>query len=438
MWIKFRRMNSFRKALCEESSAALCNPGCGWYHIYTFTALPPQEKTPIEAEVWMDDMAREERLALVLIDISAFRAGAISEEALLRISEILDFFHRNRKQMILRFVYDTEGKSLIKEPLTLAAVKRHMEQAGGIVRRYQEDILVMQGIFVGNWGEMHGSKFSDDKSLCELMDALYRSTEGACFLAVRTPAQWRRIAGGGRTASGLRERLALFNDGMFGSPTDLGTYSTMDRIQAGEMNGWSRREELEWQKEELAFVPNGGEAVASEAPVGWLRAAEEMRMMHVSYLNSTYHQNQLEYWKRETVEEAGCWCGVSGYDYIGRHLGYRFVVRDVTEGKGKELYIKIENCGFGNLCREADCFLEVEEADGTMVSRRLDADPRKWMSGETVLLRTGSFLDEKHAEGNSIYLALRQKAGGKAIFFANRDAGERLKIGEFVNLQKTQ
>lgn len=436
MRIKFRRTGIFRKNLLQESIDRLRNPGCGWYHIYTFSASPPIDGRPVEEEVWLDEACREESLALVLINIGEFRTGDIAEEALGHVSAIFDFFHRNQKQMILRLAYDTEGKGMEREPLTLATVKRHMEQLGGIVRKYTGDILVMQGLFVGNWGEMHGSKFLDDSSLCELADTLYRVTEGKCFLAVRNPVQWRKIVGSAGK-SGLRERLALFNDGMFGSDTDLGTYGVTDRAQAGETGNWSRQEELDWQKEHLAHVPNGGEAIADAVCVGYQQASEEMCRMYTGYLNGVYHPEQLAYWRRETVEGAGCWSGVSGYDYIGRHLGYRFVVREAAAGRGKELYIEIENCGFGNLCQEADCFLEVEEAEGTIWNKRLDTDPRKWMRGEVVRLSTGFFFREKNAKGSKIYLILRRRFDGQAILFANQGAGEKFQIGEFPDFQDT-
>ncbi len=48
----------------------------------------------------------------------------------------------------------------------------------------------------------------------------------------------------------------------------------------------------------------------------------ELDQMHVSYLNSTYRQEQLNAWKNQSMT----WNGetISVYDYIGRHLGYRF------------------------------------------------------------------------------------------------------------------
>ena len=56
--------------------------------------------------------------------------------------------------------------------------------------------------------------------------------------------------------------------------------------------------------------------------------------MHVSYLNSTYRQEQLNAWKNQSMT----WNGetISVYDYIGRHLGYRFTVINVKQIKNKE------------------------------------------------------------------------------------------------------
>ena len=100
MWSAVRK-RSFRKAEYEESSRRLNNPGCGWYHIHTFAA---QKAPALPAEI-----EPEEELALVLIDIGAFRAEELSETALSHIRQIFVFFHEKGWQMILRFAYDTAG-----------------------------------------------------------------------------------------------------------------------------------------------------------------------------------------------------------------------------------------------------------------------------------------------------------------------------------------
>ncbi len=430
MLIKFRDKLNFVKADFRESSGNLMNPGCGWYHVYNFKALPPADGRPVEEEAWLDESCRQEQLALALIDIGDFRTAPLSEAALNHIRQILEFFRRNRKQLLLRFAYDTEGKGMEREPLTLAMVKRHMEQVGKALRPYLRDILVLQGIFVGSWGEMHGSKFLDDDSMCQLIDQMYRITEGNCFLAVRTPAQWRRITVSPMTGPGVEEKLALFNDGIFGSDTDLGTYGTMAREQAGETGSWSREEELEWQSRFLDAVPNGGEILSCQPLTGYRQAAEDLEEMHAGYLNSIYHPEQLDCWRKETVEEPGCWQGVSGYDYIGCHLGYRFTVLNVSEKK-RELQITIRNNGFGNLCEEAECFLVTESRSGQASYKLLDTDARDWKSGQETVLTVPSSRERRL--GDRLYLLLKRRADGRVIQFANQGADDKVPLGEFID-----
>ena len=204
----------------------------------------------MEEEAWLDESCRQEQLALVLILIGDYRACEIPKEALLHIGQILEFFRRNGKETILRFVYDNEGKGMEREPLTASMVKRHMEQIGGAIRPYMEDILVLQGIFVGNWGEMHGSKFLGRDSMCDLMNALYRATEGRCFLAVRTPAQWRTVADGS-AEPGLEERLYGHDAKWWGDPVR----PAPDRIPAG--GGGSGEDACELSQQHLPSGPAG-------------------------------------------------------------------------------------------------------------------------------------------------------------------------------------
>ena len=98
----------FQKAILQESRKAIQNPGCGWYHLYTFNAAQTGEPLYIACE--------EEELVLLRIDIGAFRDKPISEPSLEWIRRILAFFREKRKGMILRFSYDLEGKGLEKEP----------------------------------------------------------------------------------------------------------------------------------------------------------------------------------------------------------------------------------------------------------------------------------------------------------------------------------
>ena len=431
MRIRFNRASGpvFQRAQLLESAEPLYNPGCGWYHVYTFQAQPPDAPRPVEEEIWLDEACREEVLALVLVDIGAFRTGELSREALDHISRILDFFRENHKQMILRFVYDRVGKGMINEPSSRQLVKKHMEQIGDVIRPYAAHILVIQGIFVGNWGEMHGSKFLDSDSLCDLLHTLYRAAGEECCLAVRTPAQWRMAADNPKLPDEMKAKLALFNDGLFGSPTDLGTYAGSDSEQS-HPGSRSRAKELEWQEQHMRNVPNGGEALAGNDLTGYLAAAADMRKMHLSYLNSVYQQEQLAYWKSEKVVQEDCWGQLNGYEYIGRHLGYRFVVRDAEWKKG-QLRIRVENCGFANLCESADCFLIAMKDGEEAFRRRLDTDPRQWKSGQSVFLETELPL-KNCKKDKELFLTLKRQSDSRNILFSNQGAEEMLQIGSIL------
>ena len=435
-----RHAAGFKKADYQEKGDKLFNPGCGWYHIYTFTALPREGTCQVAEETWLDEECEKEQLALVLIDIGEFRESEFSQEAVSHIFQIMEFFRERKKQMILRFAYDINGAGIAKEPSDLSLVKRHIGQLGGVLKEFAEDILVIQGILVGSWGEMHHSRFLGEEAVCSLLNALYRATESRCYLAVRTPAQWRMAAQSRLTESGLKERLALYNDGMFGSPTDLGTYGALTEREAKRTDPWRREDELNWQEENVGTAPNGGEALSGLCLDGYRQAAELMRKMHISYLNSIYHKERLDSWRKEIVRESGCFKGQSGYEYIGCHLGYRFVVRDVeavpcsprekrAEGLGVILRITVENLGFACLTEETDCFVLLEGKD-RLYRRPVDTDARRWESGkrtqiEAVLPETW----EGQSDRVRCLLELRRKRDGRLLRFANKGAGDQVLLG---------
>lgn len=421
----------FRKAALAEDIRELGNPGIGWYHVYTFVLEAGHVFRPVEEEVWLDDACMAEQLALVVIDIGDFRGCPLPREALAHIRDILAFFVGKGKQVILRIVYDREGKGRDREPEEIDQVMEHMEQVGSILRDDLFHILVLQGIFVGNWGEMHGSRFLGQDDICELLNCLYRATKGNCFLAVRTPAQWRLAAGCRWLAEGLIEKLGLFNDGIFGSVTDLGTYGT----DGGKRE---RLRELAWQENQMGRRPNGGEVLAGDCSfMPCLQAAGEMAQMHIGYLNSVHQKEQLEHWKKERTEGKGCWRGSDGLTYIGRHLGYRFVVRDAWVRRDY-LHVSVENCGFGELCQEAECFLVTEESwqgspDSVLEEPRyrlLDTDARMWESRRQTVLTCR--LQEGEKRGR-LFLQLRRKQDHRVICFANRGAADKVLLGEFAD-----
>ncbi len=434
-FIKKEKRLRFEPAALTESTAYLQNPSCGWYHIYPFAL----EKKPDFKELYWC-LCAQETIVLVLADIGAFRDGELSEEALGNLADILDFFDDNHKEVILRLTYDREGRGMEREPDFLNTVIGHMRQLGTVVRAHREQILLVQGLLVGSWGEMHDSKFLSEERLRQLMRA-WQEALGDIAIAVRTPQQWR-ILHPRNTAPGT-DKIGLFNDGMFGSPDHLGTYGWQTKEESGWRGQWRREEEIEFIGKIATSVPYGGEAVGDSLELTIREMAEELQRTHVSYLNSKHDTRRLKQWRETQWQESGIWGQTSVFDYIGCHLGYRFVVREVRlEGK-KDCCLKIciENTGFSLLREEAELLLLVGKEYIILPDSLCGMMPQETreitvaLSGKadglgqqlSALLQRGeesvrpqSFSPQKGAESvRPLSLTLRRKRDRRPLFFAN-------------------
>ncbi len=446
------------KEVClKESTRALKNPGCGWYHIYTFDL----SKKSSNESFYID--CEEEELVLLLIDIHAFRCcEQIPKEALEWFSSILTFFEQHDKGIILRIVYDTKGRGMENEPSSIKIVKSHMKQLGCIICEHMSKkkslpgkILVHQGLFVGSWGEMHGSKFLTEARMKELSDTFLDATKGSCPIAVRKPVQLRQLS---CQKNESNTNFTLFNDAIFGSETDLGTYGTIRKSALPENSDkgktpWAREDELTWQKTKLQQNFCGGEVLGgmntlSESSgntdhptktLDWHQVVAELAKMHVSYLNSIYSKEVLDDWKAQRI----MWNGeeISEYDYIGRHLGYRFTVTHIkiscdSPEKKKQaqsdtnsqisesvITLTIKNTGFANLCEEAVCRLILTENNENIKAFEIKSDPRTWNSiTDTVIeCRIPQEIWPQQSQQTKIFLQLIRKRDGRIIEWANEE-----------------
>ena len=306
----------FQQVELIESNVCLENPGRGWYGIYTFVV---QDSINPEELRW--SLRDGELLALVLLDISIYRSMQLDENALNNIRSILSFFMYYKKDVILRPVYDREGKGRECEPDSFEQVLEHLQQIGGLLRDMQHSVFIFQGMLAGSWGEMHTSKFCDRQSLCRLIDSFYHATKGAVAMAVRTPAQLRSLETGlaEYTDTCTRGRIlsltGLYNDAITGSETDYGTYAAGDTVSGnipsdnvswGNVNSgdgkWSRSAELSFQQERCMQVYNGGEVIMPNPYNDGDTAIETLTKMHVSYLNSQYDGTVLQKWKEQKTD----------------------------------------------------------------------------------------------------------------------------------------
>lgn len=409
----------FQQAELREVTENFSNPARGWYQIHTFQVEQEPDFAQLE---WCLD--RTDTLTLVIIDIGAFKERNLSQECLKRISSILQFFADNQYDLIVRVVYDHEGNAIEREPFFFQQVLSHLRQLGGILDQFADSIFVYQGMLVGNWGEMHTSRFLAEDKLTQMADVLRYYKCEQTYLAVRRPVYWRMLhpdqAGG---ALRCPDGMGLFDDGIFGSETHLGTFGMKARESVGWGEPWSRTDELAFERQISALTPNGGEVVYDDAFAKSLTpeaVLEELRQMQITYLNKVYDGKMLDVWRKWKCPVQGAWTDKSLYDYVGAHLGYRFMIRSVSvtpkhEAAGRCMVeLEMENTGFASFYQEADIWLEYKDADGIYRQISFGSNLKGWNSGEKRMLTC-----EMEIGNCDLFLRAARKQDKTPILFAH-------------------
>ena len=391
------------------------SPGRGWYHIYTFWP----DRRDEEQLRWLP-FEEKETLVLLRLNIGAFREKAIDGETLNFIGRILTRFAEAEKDIILRILYDIDGKGMAHEPASFGLVCEHMQSLGRVVAEHADAILLAQGLFVGSWGEMHDSKFLDPAQIRELWQTWNEATEGKVPLAVRKPVYARMI--------GEEAGIGLYDDAMLTDETHMGTFGIRTRREASHLESWRAEDEYAFIHKQMNRVPLGGEVIGgAELDSGAIR--KELRRLSVTYLNSIYHPDVLAQWKNLPAPDSG-----NLYQYVGDHMGYRLVVHEAGMRRG-QLVISIANEGFAPVYEAVSVELIAEDALGHQHSQPVDMDVLSIRpdTKKVFYLKGGASVDnmmKMRAEGGyQLYLKATRSRDGKAIRFANEGASDRLRIG---------
>ena len=429
------RMNRY---VFTESPRELRNPEQGFYNIYAF--MITDEKADYVR--FVEDYYKKDqdtRLTLIEVNLQNYRDGVISDAGLQNIETLFQILSDFDKQMILRFVYDLEGENEAYEPDTIDIILKHMEQLETMLRKYSGRIFVLQGLFIGNWGEMNGTKYKNDADLIRLADQLHRVTEQSTYLAVRTPEQWRCIVGmqefseSNLADNSLAVRMSLFNDGMLGSESDFGTYKMEDN---GSDKKMVRATELSFQERLCSFVPNGGEVINNNVYNDLDNAVRDLATMHVTYLNSGYDQEVLDKWKKTKIAEEGCFHGMDGYTYIERHLGYRLLIDSIglhhDSGKDQlEVSVTMRNVGFAPLYIQPEIELVFYDKNlGESISFQMNGDLRQLAGGneseQRLTLKAEINVKDLAYTEYDIYFSILYPKVGQKIILANEQEMEEL------------
>lgn len=420
-----------------ESTKPLSNPYQGFYHMFGYTLS--DDYVPTGCPFYQTD-SYTDSLALVEINLKNYRTTEISEQGLTQLNDILASWSQSPAgtKLILRFLYDWDGLAPATEPESLELILTHMNQISTLVNKYRDTVYILQGIFIGNWGEMHHSHFMDAASVKTLIRHLHEVITPSIYLSVRTPSHWRTVTDlydlpatfpAFGADDSLMGRLGLFNDGILGSESDLGTYgNTARRDAASPSYQGTRKEELAFQNQLCQYVPNGGEVVYNQNLSDLKTSVSALRTMHVSYLNADYDSRVLDKWRNTVWTEKDSFYGCDGYHYVQAHLGYRYLIRACrlkTSGflnPKLTLTLTLQNDGFSNTLRPFCTSVVLKNKNtGEATHVPFHADLRTLGNGQKKSF-TGTLpvKDLKHGS-YQIYFSVKDETSGQMILLGNEN-----------------
>ena len=324
------------------------------------------------------DQLRRQNITLIrrLYSMTTFRADPISADYLQHIQNDMDMVREQGFKIVLRFAYTfNEPEPHLDAPLNV--VLSHIDQLAPILQENADVIAMMDGGFIGRWGEWHtstnGLANPDDMRtiLFKLLDALPKSR----MVAIRYQRAKKDIYGTDEPISATqafdqsnRSRTGHHNDCFVADVDDWGTYWPIDDE--------SLKEQKDYLSQENKYLPQEGETCNCNPPGSDCpHATEELERMRWSALNKDFIACVLDSWK-----EQGC------YSEIAKRLGYRFrlirskVPKSVPVDSTLSVSFTIQNDGYATPYNARDLELILRsKAEGTVHRFEINADPRRWL-----------------------------------------------------------
>lgn len=280
------------------------------------------------------------RIVLLEFDLYEYRNETIPDSKLCELEDFLKEAKEQNVKCIFRAAYGFDREES-NDADSLERIREHISQISPILNCYKEQIICVQAGFFGPWGEWHSSRYLEKdeeaaKNRCWLLQELLGQLDKDIIIDVRRPRFIREAIDAGLPL----ERIGFHNDGLLGSKSDYGTYDD---------ESFTREEEMEWLRDNLVTGINGGEMPGVNEYSQIERAIDEFPKLKLSYLNLKYNEEVYELWKNQTVN------GENAFEYIAKHLGYRFYVSELKYpmklkngilGWNRNIEITLVNDGF--------------------------------------------------------------------------------------------
>jgi len=354
----------------------------------------------------------------------------------------LQSLRENNGTAVVRIAYDAGYKGKLKdsgdtkrtvwEPRSINKALQHQQAIGEIFAKYPDVIASVEcGVF-GPWGEMHSTDFRTEANVKKVVSKWLEVLPDSIPISVRQPefySWWSgvpidKIDSDVTTPEQAAYRVGVYNDGYLGSYDDRGTFRDRER-------------EVAWLSNQAKHTLYGGEIVLFEEdddhptnvqPTG-LYMEQEAFKTHTSYLNVGWNDEIIAKMKKTKFKGNNSLYNngsLTEFNYVQNHLGYRYVVRNVSLTRETSKYENfaleagIENVGFANLVKEKKAYLILKSTDGnfektydlgaldpSLGESASNVDPRNWDSTATTSVKVNVDIPDDFAEGKyEVYIKL--------------------------------
>ncbi len=446
---------SFQSVDLTPTTDILDNPYQGWYYSHQYV-LDDEElsASKVSADIAEDgDM----RLAQLKLCLSNYSQGELSDEALAQLETILSTWASSDKALLLYFYYD-------EAPEDITTVYLHMEQVAGIVSDYSSSIYVLQGSFV----ECESYLTEEGEAAVELYDLIsymYSLFTGDFYFSVATVDDY--YAGSAAKylptvddafGTSLASRLSIYASAISldldkneannlsqlctyvpsgGAMDPLGgmelftsalevlqnrmvSYLCADELKAGVSVEAEEAAEIEAELDEDAVAIT--DATDADTVIE-LDLTDDAELTEVT---DSLAAAILASWQANLYQENDSYNGLSQFDYVSAHLGYRYVITgydllfDNWTDEEATLVLKLTNEGFSPAYKRFGLTLILRNTiTEEVITLALDEDNRFWAPGEEVDIACSIPIKTMTKGDYKVYLMLMDNDTGELIEFGN-------------------
>ena len=355
------------------------------------------------------------------------------------IRSVLSNVRNSGKKAIVRISYNNEHPSSYHQEPTLDHIKKHIQDLATIFTEYEDIIYVVQGGFIGTYGEWYytsyfgpssgGVDYTIDNNVVSgfsnrraVLKAMLEAVPPSRQIALRTPeykqcyvnpnhvSSWSNLSGFGTDDV---NRIAFYNDAFLYGGEDMGTFH-----ETWQRNMW---------KQQGAYLINGGEAPYSSTSITQMdgytynnvRAA--IFDYHFSYLHhdTGYHTNPNSTSPNDGSTLMRHWHKQGWMTDIKKWLGYRLWMENLkitgtnfSSGSTITVRLKIHNSGAAPVINERPMKLVLIHNGTPVVLKSNCGEIRSVASGTTETFTFNVTMPQSAVSGDKLALWLPDQADG--------------------------